>query len=239
MYHKVEALVVRRTDLRENDRIITFYSRESGRVQAVARGVRKRGSKRAALFEPFRVLDVVLRESKRGSLYSISDISSLKEYVHLCSNLERLSVGFHVLSMLSRLTPSGQPEPQLYRLAIKTLELLDNPETEPTGEMLRFELRFLEISGLFPEVWMCCECGRNPDRGDNSFFISPLLGGVVCQACARRQASTIRVNSRMLRWFRGNDDETIPAGLQDVIDSLFRFHYQKQYRPPPELAAGL
>ncbi|MDP7423534.1 MAG: DNA repair protein RecO [bacterium] len=241
MYQKVEALVVRRTDLREHDRIITFYSRECGRVQAIARGVRKSGSKRAVLFEPFRVLEVVLRESKRGNLLSISDISPLKEFTHICGDLECLSAGFHILSMLARLTPADESEPELFQLAVDSLENLDCPGIDSKSEILQFELTFLKIAGLFPEIRECCECGQNPfpiGEKSDSMFLSPRLGGVLCRSCARKQTGSLRADDSVLRWLRGEYSGSVPAGLPGIMDRFYRYHYSGRYSPPLAFDTG-
>ncbi len=241
MQGKIEALVVRRTDLREYDRIITFYSRTRGKVQGIARGVRRGNSKRTALLEPFRILEVVLKKSKRGSLPGIGEAASLKEFPHICERLDCLSAAFHVLSILSRLTPSEEEDPHLYDLAVAVLESLDSHPVDPRRDLLLFQLHFLHIAGLTPEVSVCCECGREPGIGEKTPTIgrfSPDKGGILCSLCARGHPGMLTVPWTVVRWLGGAWEEQVPQGVDAVLDGFFRYQFGHRYRPPIDFGAG-
>lgn len=241
MQGKIEALVVRRTDLREYDRIITFYSRTRGKVQGIARGVRRGNSKRTALLEPFRILEVVLKKSKRGSLPGIGEAASLKEFPRICERLDCLSAAFHVLSILSRLTPPEEEDPQLFDLAVSMLENLDSPLVDPRRALLLFQVHFLHIAGLNPEVSACCECGREPGIGEKTPTIgrfSPDKGGILCSLCARGHPGLLTVPWTVVQWLGGNEEGPAHPGVDAVLDAFFRYQFGHRYRPPIDFGPG-
>ena len=137
---KTEAIVLRSIRYGEADRILHLYSRQRGRVGAIAKGARKPRSRFGGRLEPFFRLDLVLHEG-RSDLLTVTSVSTLDGYSRLRSSGPALSAGARACDAVLRLLDSAEPNQPAYNLLCRYLDLLDDPE-QPRGAELAAALSF-------------------------------------------------------------------------------------------------
>lgn len=99
---RTQAIILRRTNYGEADKIINFLTTD-GQVSALARGIRKSGSKLAGALEPFSVVELVLVKG-RGDLYRITSANLLAHFDQIVASYERLELGYYFMKIASRLS---------------------------------------------------------------------------------------------------------------------------------------
>ena len=99
---RTQAIILRRTNYGEADKIINFLTTD-GQVSAVARGIRKAGSKLAGALEPFSVVELVLVKT-RSQLYRITSANLLTHFDQIIASYERLELGYYLMKIASRLS---------------------------------------------------------------------------------------------------------------------------------------
>lgn len=177
------ALLLKRTDYREADLIVTLFSASYGKVSALARGARNSRKRFAGSLEPIHTLDVDLDEPKRGELFELRTADVAIPRVHLSQDLEKLQGAGKVLGWLREALPERHPEPELWELTTALLESLDHPQTQGTDVALgSFGLQFLSELGWGLDFESCVKCGRPCPEGKPG-TISASRGGLVCTAC--------------------------------------------------------
>lgn len=185
---RVEALVVRSDREAEADRLLTLFSRELGRVLAVARGAdrpKNRWAGRARLFAHIRG---DLHQKRRGGIrYTLTQSQLLNAHVGIQSSLTRIRAAARICETVSSLTPPGVPQLPLWDLLIKCMDLLDGGGKEE-ALVAAFQLRFLEILGVSPHLSGCTMCNR-PYTGKAAAYYSAPKGGLVCRACVAQVES--------------------------------------------------
>ena len=165
----------------EADRILHLYSRQRGRVGAIAKGARKPRSRFGGRLEPFFRLDLVLHEG-RSDLLTVTSVSTLDGYSRLRSSGPALSAGARACDAVLRLLDSAEPNQPAYNLLCRYLDLLDDPEQPRGAELaaaLSFRLKLALAAGFAPELASCASCGE----AEHLVGFSGAAGGVVCASC--------------------------------------------------------
>jgi len=177
--YRDEAVVLRTQKLGEADRIITLLTRDRGRIRAVARGVRRTGSRLGARVEPFMLVDIQLYE--RRTLDMITQVETIAPYGRgIVADYGRYTAGTAMLETSERLTQAeGEPVLQLFLLLAGALRSLAAGEHPPGLLLDAFLLRSLAVSGWAPSFTDCARCGES---GPHRAF-SLAAGGSVCRGC--------------------------------------------------------
>ena len=176
---KTEAIVLRSIRYAEADRILHLYSRERGRIGAVAKGVRRPKSRFGGRLEPLFRVALVLHEG-RGELYTVTSVETIHPHSSLRENREALARATEACQGVLRLFDSAEPNMPAYNLLCHELALLDsNPAAAGRAQALAFRLKLLLAAGFVPELGSCASCGEKEHLG----AFSATAGGVVCAAC--------------------------------------------------------
>jgi DNA repair protein RecO (recombination protein O) len=176
---KTEAIVLRSIRYGEADRILHLYSRERGRIGAIAKGVRRAKSRFGGRLEPLFRVNLVLREG-RGDLCTVNSAQTVHAHGALREGRATLARATEACEAVLRLFDSAEPNAAAYNLLCHELALLDaNPEAATRAQMLAFRLKLLLAAGFVPELASCASCGEREHLG----AFSAGAGGVVCSAC--------------------------------------------------------
>jgi len=201
--YRDEAVVLRTHKLGEADRIVTLLTRQHGKVRAVAKGVRRTGSKFGARLEPFMVADVQLYEGR--SLDIITQAESLASYGALITaDYDSYTVASVMVETADKLTET-EGSLQQYILLVGALRSLSRREHGPALTLDSYLLRAVSMAGWAPSFEDCARCGalgQHTTRGYHGAIVVQ-LGGVVCDACAppgspRVERGTIELLSSLL-----------------------------------------
>ncbi|MBI2957509.1 MAG: DNA repair protein RecO [Chloroflexi bacterium] len=201
--YRAEAIVLRRTELGEADRVVTFFTAEYGKLKAVAKGVRKPKSKLAGLVELF--THSTLQIARGRGLDVLSQGEVIHPFLPLKTDLARSSCAFYVAELVSRFTVEHQENVDLFDILLGTM--VELCETRKSDLLLRrFEMQLLQCMGYRPNLYHCTACNAQLKPTTNAF--SPSGGGVLCPACAGADpaARGISVNSiKVLRLLQDGD----------------------------------
>jgi DNA repair protein RecO (recombination protein O) len=174
---KAEAIVLRSIRYSEADRILHLYSARRGRVNAIAKGVRKPRSRFGGRLEPFFRLDLVLHEG-RSELLTVTNVATVDGYPRLRSSAAAINAGARACDAVLRLFDSTDPNPHAYNLLCRYLAMLDEGGTGIEAA-LSFRLKLALAAGFAPELASCARCGE----AEHLSGFSGAAGGVVCNAC--------------------------------------------------------
>jgi DNA repair protein RecO (recombination protein O) len=179
--YRDEAVVLRTQKLGEADRIVTLLTRRHGRVRAVAKGVRRTGSRFGARVEPFMQVDLQLHSAAvigASSLDTVTQAETIAPFgERIAADYGRYTAGTAVLETAERLTSEErEPALRLYLLVVGALRALADEAHSPSLVLDAFILRAMAVAGYEPTLDACSRCG---DPGPHRFF-AVAAGGVVC-----------------------------------------------------------
>lgn len=194
--YKAEGIVLRRQVIGEADRTLTLFTREHGRLRAVARGTRRITSRLAGRVEPFTHSRFLLARGR--SLDVVAQVEVIRAFSGIHQDLLRSAHAGYVAELVDRLLPERDPHEDVFALVLQVLaglETADEEEAEVTA--LWFGLHLASDLGYRPEVETCVECGRSLPRETAgsvaAWGFAPDAGGALCPACSAAHAETVRV----------------------------------------------
>jgi DNA repair protein RecO (recombination protein O) len=206
--YRVASILIRQRDLGEADRIVVLYSREQGKLDAVAKGIRRPRSKLAGGLQLFSHARVQLAAGR--TLEVVTQVQPITLFRRLREDMACYTHACYVAELLDVLTDDGDPDPPLFDLLLGTLEGLD-AGGQPPSLARGFEIKLLTRLGYGPELDVCVSCAANV--GDRGAGFSASQGGVICGECSRA-AGAAEVSPATLRALR--DLRRMPA--QELID---------------------
>ncbi len=163
----------------EADRVLHLYTPNRGRVGAVAKGVRRVGSRVGGRLEPLSRVQLVLHLG-RGELCTVSQADTLHAHASLRERRASLERATQACEAVLRLLDSTEANPPAYNLLCNELGLLDaSAGAAGRAQALTFRLKLLLAAGFAPELASCAACGEAEHLG----AFSPSAGGVVCASC--------------------------------------------------------
>ena len=223
--YQTEAVIIKKTKLREADHILTLYTPHLGKIQGVARGVRRPRSKMAGHLELLTHSQVSLARGR--NLDTITGSQTITGFFPLKSDLWLTSYGLYVIELVNQFTPEHVENAALFRLLLDTMGNLCR-EVDRELVLRHFELHLLHEVGYRPQLQQCVAC-RRPLAPVTNYF-SPTSGGVLCPDCRQTQPFTypLSVNAlKVLRLLQGSDYDTVvglrtDAHLSRELESIVR-----------------
>jgi DNA repair protein RecO (recombination protein O) len=145
--YKVDAIVIRSREFKESDRLVTLYSREHGKISAVAKGARKSTSKQRGGVQLYTYADFMLYKGK--SLDTIQQAHPRETFLYLWNDYERsLSAGC-MAEALNAATPDGEADGKVFMLSLRFLFILEM--LDPWVALAAYGLRLMAHQGYLPD----------------------------------------------------------------------------------------
>jgi DNA repair protein RecO (recombination protein O) len=193
MSEKAQGLILRVTDFSETSRIVVVFTREFGKLSALAKGGRRlKGPFESALDLLACCQIVFLRKSSSG-LDLLTEARLVQRFRPQERDLTSLYAGYYVAELLLGLTEDYDPHPQLYDAARAALDDFQQSATTRRG-LLRFELVLLREIGQLPDFESCAACGAVLTEGTTfGYWVSQ--GGLICPSCQRDEYSQIAIHA--------------------------------------------
>ena len=192
---KSQAVVIGSFPIGESDRVVTFFSREFGKVRGVAKASRRPRSRFAGALELFTIGELVFFDTGKSDLLRIDHFDVLRPLARLREDLDRLGHASWIIECVGRLTAERDPHAGLYGLLTRSLRTM---EMVPAGRVaVCFVARCLDGLGHRPRLDCCVECGRRAP------FPRARLGeeGLVCEACAPGMPGLVAISPAAIATF--------------------------------------
>jgi DNA repair protein RecO (recombination protein O) len=202
---KTEALVIRVSDFSETSRVVGLFTRDFGRIGALAKGGKRLKGPFDAALDLLAVCRIVFVRKSSPGLDILTEAKLISRFRPQGKELDRYYGGYYVAELLAGLTAEADPHPRLYVESIQALSRLQ--EANPKLGILRFELATLREIGLLPMFDRCVGCGRTA-QGDGPWSFSMSQGGLVCQDCSKESVSGTPISAGTVAVLRRLSDES-------------------------------
>jgi DNA repair protein RecO (recombination protein O) len=176
---KATALVLRTTDWSESSRIATLWTREFGKVRALAKGGRRLKSNFENALDLLTLCRIVFLRKSSDSLDLLTEAQVIQRFPRLRTDLTALYAAYYVAELLAEGTRDYDPHPLLFDEALDTLQTLGGAECGP--RLARFEMVLLRELGYSPVLDHCAGCGGSVVETEVAFSVA--ASGVLCRRC--------------------------------------------------------
>ena len=235
--YRDQAIVLRTQKLGEADRIITLFTREHGRIKAVAKGVRRTKSRWGARLEPASHVDLQLYSGR--SLDTVTQAVSIENFGDVLSlDYQRWTVASAILEAAERFTSQEhEPALQQYLLVVGSLKSLAHETYDASLILDAYLLRSLAVAGYAPSLMNCSRCDA---PGPHKYF-SLVGGGSVCNTCKPSAAptphpETLELMQQLLSgdWASAMDSDTrFRREASGLIAAYLQWHLERGLRSLP------
>lgn len=232
-----EAIVLRRTDFGEADRLLTLYTRELGKIRAVAKGARKPQSRKTGHVELFMRTQFMFAQGRDLPLVTQAEL--VDAYRALREDLVRTTYASYGVELLDQLTPDEERNTRLYDLLAAALSWFNSTDNL-LGAARYYELRLLTLAGFQPQLFHCVRC-QEPIQEQDQFF-SAELGGLLCPNCHevdRRAKPISAAATKVLRYMQTRDWKTVQtlslkrslhSELEDLMHVYLVYHLERKLK---------
>jgi DNA repair protein RecO len=185
--------VLRRRDSGESDRRLTVLTQEMGKIDLIAKGARKAGSRLAGSSDPLVVAKFGVATGKKNLF--ITQTQPMASFRGLRTDFERLSFALALCELYSAIVPWEEPFPEAFDLLNRSLQFLEAHE-KPVVALVWAELQLMSLSGFAPAWDRSCIDGE--PVAEAAPYISPHAGGYVNDADAMRFTDRMRTRAEVL-----------------------------------------
>jgi len=181
---KTLAIVIRTIPFGETSSVVSVYSREFGKLRALAKGAWRPKSSFDGGLDLLSTSQVLVLRRSSGGLDLLTE-ASLERRFRVGTSLLAVLAGLHIAELLEVLTADADPQPELFDTADAALRRLSDwqdPEESLPRILLGADLAFLRLTGHGPETSLCVECG-GPLPATGRIAFGMLEGGSLCPDC--------------------------------------------------------
>jgi DNA repair protein RecO (recombination protein O) len=200
--YKTTGIVLRQRRLGEADKILIILTPNLGKLEAVAKGVRRPRSKLAGHVEPLTHTSFLIAQGR--TLDIVTQAQGIDVFLPLREDLERLGRALYAVELADRFTAERQESYPIFRLLLETLRrLAEQPDLDTV--LRYYEMRLLDYAGFRPQLDRCVSCGAALEPTTNYWSASG--GGVLCPASVAEEelARPLSVNAlKVLRLMQGS-----------------------------------
>ncbi len=238
MIVKTEAIVLKSFDFRETSKIVTFYTRQFGKVKGVLKGIRKDSRKFGSSVDKFSLNDIVFYQYRNSDIHLVSQCDMKDYYFPIRQDYKKMTAASYILELVDAIMPVEEKNQDIYDLIIQYLSSL---QTAPDISKLVhvFQIKTLLYSGFRPHLDTCVKCEKKV-LGQTRF--SMMLGGLVCDICRPSGGDAAPVSKgtvasilhiEQCEWnksLRLGLSASIKKELKFVLNNFLVFHLEKNLK---------
>lgn len=214
------AIVLDSRDHGESDKIITFYTRDFGRITGIAKGANKSKKRFLNKLELFTHVFLYYNEKPHSTLVFIVEAELISSYIEIRNKVERYIIASFIREILLLASTEGEGDSEIFQLLCWSLQALDTGNKTGLGICAIFLLRLFGHLGYRPDFSHCSICGIIFDVGQQYTF-NQMNGGLVCSKCREKATGTTTLLSP-------GTIRILNSALTDSLDRLHRLQFSRQ-----------
>lgn len=211
LQQKARGFIFKKEDRLEADRMLTFYTDNLGRVEVLAKGIRKIDAKLRGGAEVFSISDIEFIQGRNQK--TLTDAVKVKNFKNIMESPEKTKFSHKILRALDLFIKGQESDKKIWELLVDVFEKVNDVDFSRKNYNLincYFIWNFMDVLGYSPHLSVCASCGQklNP----YNLYFSNKDGGVVCKNCAAQEKNSGKINSdivKIIRIFLGKDWQTI------------------------------
>lgn len=201
-----DVLVLDTIDHGESDVIVTLFTRESGRLAAIAKGAKKSKKRFVNKLELFTFLHIGYEQRSNSTLGFLKEAEIHTSFPNIRQFPELYSISSIIREFLLLSIKEGEQEQELFRLSLWSLHQLN--QFQPARSTLAlFLIRYLSELGYRPDLHSCGNC-QSPFEPDRQYRFMPNSGRLICSNCTQHEGSGISVANGTIKVLQAA--QTIP-----------------------------
>ena len=199
LYNKTEAIVLRQHDFGEADKVVTLYTKDFGKLKAVAKGVRRIKSRFGSSMELFSQNQLMLYMQRKKDLCIVTGSNIIRTHKELRENFDSFVTGSCVAELVDKLTEPEEPNRYLFSLILDIFRQI--PKQDRDIIIVIFVTKFLANLGYKLNLEKCVLCEKPVPLAEQK-KLSVQQGGLLCSKCQSRDLQAVNVSSQALEYLK-------------------------------------
>ena len=179
---ETEAVVLRSYRLGEADKIVSLFTRQFGRLRAVAAGAQRPKGRYGATLEPLSYVRLWIFERENRDLLRLNSAELLESFFDMQRQYRVQIAAQYVAEVSERLLPERELNERVFRLLLAVLRGMKR-SSELERPLLYFNYWLLRLAGFLPDLEQCAGCGR--PLGEEAAYYGNGAEGLLCAECGR------------------------------------------------------
>ncbi len=236
MLTKDSGLCIRAIDYSETSQIVTFFTRATGKISAIAKGSKRPKSAFDGPIEVFSHGKIVFSDSNKEKLATLTEFEQQPGLDSLRTNLFALNCSLFAAELVSNLTDEYDPHPQLFDNFLQFLQNA-NEHRDTLVSLILFQLSLLKEVGLKPILNACVNCKTSFSVDWPQCYFSNSANGLICRDCEANFTDKIRLTKNAtaclanLKTIAESEEKTL-----NEIEKILISHFTEILHRPPKMA---
>ncbi|MBI4549149.1 MAG: DNA repair protein RecO, partial [Ignavibacteriae bacterium] len=215
---KTEAVVLRSMKYRESSKIVTFYTRQFGKISVIAKGARLPKSNYGSALEPMSYVSTVLYKKDGREIQTLSQADVVKSFLSLRENLQKMAVGMTIIELVNVVVHEQEENAALFNLLVDSLSAVNDATKNPSNVLYKFEVHLSRILGFQLTFDSCVSCRKRildgePESDAVQFHFAK--GGLICNKCVHVPGNKVSLSKES---FKALHHISSTKNLSDVSD---------------------
>ena len=146
---KTEAIVLKTADLGEADRLLTIYTKEFGKIQVLAKGIKKLESKLRYNLEPLSYSLLILVEGKNFRI--VKDAVLIDQFLSVRNDLEKIKIAYKIVDIINELIAGEEKDEDVWNLILETFMAIERDKIYLNLVVSEFQSSLLKLLGYDPK----------------------------------------------------------------------------------------
>ncbi len=217
MQQKALAIILKRVAYGDADWIVSFLTRDLGRISGLARSARASKRRFGGALEPGSLVEIRYTDRRGSNLVRIDATRELRSRFGIMKSLDRIHGLARSLELANLFLQERQPAPEKFDLLDTWIAQLGEWDPTPV-QVLQFEFSWLSHSGYAPQLHCCVSCSR--ELGEHSrWFFDYEQGGVICGSCAMGGSGRLPLSKRAQKGFEAHARNVFNADVMHASEA--------------------
>ncbi|QGJ70739.1 DNA recombination and repair protein RecO [Planctomycetales bacterium 10988] len=195
---KSAAIVIRVIDWSESSNVVTLFTRDFGKITALAKGGRRPKGPFESALDLLAGCRIVFLHKSTEALDLLTEAKLMRRFRGAEQGLAPLYAGYYLAELLRELTEEGDPHPELFDASEEIIQVLSSTKAPVARLVLQFEIIALRLLGHLPRLTHCVETGV-PVTASGTVAFGILSGGVLSPEVAQQRSRVTRVRNSSLK----------------------------------------
>ena len=180
---KIKGIVIKATDYKDSDKIVTIFSAEKGLIRARIRGVKKKGAKLVFAVQPFAFVEFLL--NAKDGFYTIINATSIDQFYDITNNFDDYIFMLSCLEVVEKTVKENENQVDLFLLLLNSLKLVCYERVASINVFIKFMFEAMRFLGFSFNFDHCAKCGGSLDNSDVGFSYD--YNGLICSKCLKKE----------------------------------------------------
>lgn len=190
---KVKGIVIKETQYNDNDKILTVFTDELGKISCMAKGAKKTNSSLLAPCQFLVYSEFVLY--KGTSFYHINSAEIIDTFYNLRIDYDKLNIAYDITKVLMQSICEGEESKEVLSLFLNTMFVIENKDIPAKQIETIFKLKLLSLLGYMPNIVTCNKCGNSLVKGlYKNYYYSFAENNAICENCFGEELSQMSKN---------------------------------------------